>query len=1150
MVGENKKEDMNLIKDIIGKIVKKKLGGRIGIATLLSMMVAGLTGCSEDLDFRGGINEVPEGTLQISFAVPDPIVVKTRGIDETAINNVDVFIFSNDTKSLIQHQSLDAQYVTDNTIHLSLKDQARNANVLIYAVANVNGTNIQGGSEIDDLRKFELDQDIKDGFLPMIGYATVNTALNNSPTISLYRSEAKVSVSCKEGVGTVEGIEIYRNSEKGYLGSPVNTEDAYKDYRIHKGSVLTADPSNEAFASTITYSYPSEGVTKGDDSKGAYAIVKVKRSGSAKDMYYRLNFRTEIDDELTYLSLEPNHHYQISITGFMTDGYDTALEASKHPESDQFVIYAIHDHAAEVLSMVTDGVNELGVSPEVLIKIDERGHRTGKLIVKCFAPGEEVAMEKITIDYPEDWLEIKESKEHTHPDGKNDPSMSYDKDDQKGQQFEYEFEILSQKELYEDRSWDITVTWDEKKLSRTVKARYEAAFLLPNVCTATLTIINNNEEIEDIIPDYWTFITGAGTSVNKNNISNSTPKLYGIHPEDMAGDKKRSNGFHFPMPYGEKDGKVDPWSYEYTIDFTELLNRDGTGDVIDNIEVTTAGDSFWQDKIDWKRNGNIVTLKLKSVDKNYEYAGGTITFTISYGGNSDSSTVIIASLYHTGFFHYEGREAYTNKPGYYYYEVVPMGNNGDYWLDRNICATSNRSFVDVSDDPNVDRSAAGLHYTIIKTPQPYKLPEFDFSMCPPGYHIPNQTEWDNLRMSKKFMTLSVNYDNTLYMSTYYATDNPKIGNVYIQKSMFVNGNNIYEQNPKYSDFRTNGDTGAGYYWSVSEAPAMEKEQMGNWLRALYLNGSASSYTNASVTDHRMPVRCKAGTEKQATTAHEYYVSLNVHEATHVYLFEVDNDSYNPLYTFPGKAVGTTNSAVKWQHFYCATTIDPQKLRAIFVKLEKDGKVTVYTRNGNSFNTDQTYNSDYLLEDNSWSLANNGLYYDFCETGKDREGGNVFDKDYMGSKFPGKDYPTDCITEDESSGGGGGSGELLSGDYEWEGYFGGSWSNNWQNLTSKNYDWSTVTVGSTITIWVEAWWTDLIIRFCYADGNWEATQICNQVGYWDLTPNDPGTGEGTRKVAQYTLTLTQDMIDKLKDNGGLVIYGNNFQMNKLELKIKY
>ncbi|MCH5231291.1 MAG: hypothetical protein J1F43_05785, partial [Muribaculaceae bacterium] len=822
-----------------------------------------------------------------------------------------------------------------------------------------------------------------------------------------------------------------------------------------------------------------------------------------------------------------------------------------------FIEYIIHDHALEVLSMVTDGYNELGVSPIVHLTRQMDGENTlrrGTLTIKCYAPDKTVSFDEIQIEYDNEWFSIDKGPhipvDINYGDGeseniKDDPNPDYDKDEQKGQQFDFVITIKDEKRLYEDMSWDMVVTWNG--LKRNVKVSYEAAFLLPEVCSVTLTILNDNEEEDDVISDYWAFITGAGDTEVTKKAGSGVSKLWGILPEDMMGNKKRTGGFHFPMPYGNQK----KWKYRYTVDFTKILNMENHDGSISNVEISgiTGEEGFFNTnnlkltQVTGKDNTYTLDFTGTGIDETaYKYAGGVVTFLVTY--NDGKTSEITASLYHTGFFHYMDDTNYvpSEYKGYYYYEVVPMGDG--YWLDRNIGARSNKSFIDITNSPtegNVDRSAAGLHYTIIKKTNDFALPDWDFRMVPPGYHVPNQTEWDALRLSRDFITSSVVYNNTTYMTTYYNCGG-KIGNIYLNKSRFYIENNVFEKSVKFSEVYNNGDAGAGYYWSVTEAPAMEKEQMGNWLRALYLNGSASSYTNASVADHRMPVRCKAGLD--ATKAEEHYVSLNVHNATHVLLFDIETRT--PINTFPGKAVGTTDSSIKWQHFSYATTEDLSKLYMLFVKLELNGKVTIHRRNKDSFVSTTNYSKDFLSEEYAWRVEN-GAYYDFCEEGLNRPS-NVL----TGIT----EAPDDCDTGSENSGGNNGDSgteqqhpDADLNDYtftkqgdeeiviESNKHYFKNYDSNCQHLAHGNYNWASLPVGSKIRIYVSLVkdMNDDDDQFSLQlfNGSWSMIQDINQ----NMVKGNAHNVNGTKQYI-YELEYTEALYNNLVNNNGLIMQGRH------------
>lgn len=1127
---------------------------------LLSILTLGLSGCSEDLDVTEGIKEIPEGTLQLSFAIPDPEVVKTRAT-EYDINSLEVFIFSKDGSRFLQHRSYAPVSITgEGNVTLPLNTSAKGQEILIYAVANVQH-DISGLETVDALRKETLLSQVKieDGF-PMIGSVTVNTAILNAATVSLYRDVAKVSALSAVSNTKVTGFRLYNYSDKAYLGSALNDKEAtetYKDFIFATAS----GSQTESIESTATeesapsaYVYPSKGVTKEDMNSGVFVVVEINKDiegNTTEREYYRINLR-KADDEgnLEYLNLRPNYFYDITITGFMSAGYSSYEEAIKHPESDQFVTYKIHDHAAEILSMITDGYSELGVTPEVVLHSSTEAK---PFVVKLFTPNVNISKDLIEFEVP-DWLQVDEGTEHTHSDGEGDYDEIWDADSP-GNQYEFNVSINSGAKVYEDRMDYIIVKWKGTPLTRKIKVTFESALELLEVCTATLTIKENGSEVFSTIKSYWNFVRGEGkSSTSKYGTDGTgdnpadTPQLFGIDPDNQSGGKKRNNGLHFPMPYGD-DFENNPWTYEYTIDFTKLDEE--TDDAISKIEAKFVGSGagkgkeFIEENFEWEYTDGQVSgkLKMKTIPQNdqYQYAVGKVIFTISYSGITVPSEVE-AALYHTGFFHYEGSEVYApaSELGYYYYEVVPMADG--HWLDRNIGANGSTSYIDTEDaDSDKKRQLGGRHYTITKELQDFKLPDFDLAMCPPGYHIPNTTEFDALRTNEKFVTRSVTINGTLYMSTFYETGDPNIGNVYMQKARFENGKNIYDTSPKYSVTPHAGDAGAGYYWTISAAPAMEKEHMGNWLRALYLNGSSSTYNNASVTDHRMPIRCKAGKASEVPEIQENYISFNVHEVTHIYLF--DKETGKALYTFPGKAVGTSESAVKWQHFYCSTTMDPEDLLMLFVKLD-NGKVSIYRKYNATIDSDidaanfvksDEFRKEYLNENYAWKVES-GKFYDFCEKGAKREEVSECETNNV---LPSE--PDDCDTGTTVGGGGGGSqgggDEQLTGDYSWEEYQ-QLWHDAWQNLGYGQYDWSKVKEGSKIIIVYDVYNAqEAYLKFMHATPSWGLLKGTNEIKFQE-----------NNERLEYTLVLTQEMIDDLVDNGGLVIQGYQVALRKVAVML--
>lgn len=539
----------------------------------------------------------------------------------------------------------------------------------------------------------------------------------------------------------------------------------------------------------------------------------------------------------------------------------------------------------------------------------------------------------------------------------------------------------------------------------------------------TLKIYDGDGKLYDEIKDYWTFLNQQGRSSEMEINGGQTPRLFGVSQAQMNdpnGLKRRNLGLHFPVMYGD-DSQSKLWKYEYIISSkredsgtvnaitahcyeSSISNSNGISKTIMTYSYITKDNEEkpgdWD--IDLENNDNDkIVVRFETQAAGYNYSTAEIQVIVNYveNGIGDADYVTLP-VYHTGFFHFdddfklEEPEEEANV-GYYYYEVVPMG--GTYWLDRNLGAKATGMYYEgqttSEGEPLGKPEAAGKYLTVADKAE-YSSPAMidetpnKKRVSPPGYHVPISTKWNTLMTSPDFHSTSLrdfggSYGN--YYSCGYTQYGDYIGNIYFPRSRYMNSG------------APAGESASGYYWTATEAPAMEKDHMGNWLRTLLFSGNSHSFENGDVTNSQMNVRCVAGHLIPAEDMK--YISLYVHNATHVYIF--DKTTGAPLFTFPGKPVGTTSSANEWQYFYYTTTNQPDNLLMIFAKMESDGKVTVFTRNGNTFTKENQFSKDILKEDYAWKVGENtgtkAKYFDFCEVAKEK-----------GRCVVENDQPTDCL----------------------------------------------------------------------------------------------------------------------------------------------
>lgn len=101
---------------------------------------------------------------------------------------------------------------------------------------------------------------------------------------------------------------------------------------------------------------------------------------------------------------------------------------------------------------------------------------------------------------------------------------------------------------------------------------------------------------------------------------------------------------------------------------------------------------------------------------------------------------------------------------------------------------------------------------------------------------------------------------------------------------------------------------------------------------------------------------------------------------------------------------------------------------------------------------------------------------------------------------------------------------------------GNWNAGMQELAWGGYDWSTVKPGQVLTVYLTPDMSE----------GWSQIRVGN--GSWAALPGTADVNPLTAEDTKFSVTLTQAMIDELVNNGGLVICGAFFTINKITLSI--
>lgn len=949
----------------------------------LILAAAMIPSCADDLEINDPDRNLPaleEGQILLNFNVVDPSIIHTRADQDKSSSEKEIsssckhfaFVYQkvNNNYTLLQKQEISISNTTlSATLSLPASFDAENAKIVV--VANVPNddteigkfTNLSIGSNISmlyALTSAQLASNTQPAS-PFIMSGSAESASSQVYTVDLMSSAAKVSIEMANELEEFElvGYEMYNAPLAGFYTAAIATEDANK---FQSGSQkYTASKIDNKLTN---YTYPVKSLGSSTDiaaaGAGAYFIVEGKYKGET--CYYRVDLRNGAEFSKTYYNIEANHWYQVEITDVYRKGYTSKEEAAKRymgQEDDPAINVRIHDHAEGVLSMVTDGVRELGVTRAVSLT-STGGEFTVKVysgVASLKATEEASSKIKVTIKEGSDWLEVGSSPtEITNASSETSGNQTglqtggVNDADNTGKRYKYSLSFKNDK-IYSDKSATVEVEWCG--MTRQLEVNYNADFKPEEACTAVLyykAITANKSDSYNLSSvtnrrtqetNYWDFL--------KNTVK-------GIDQDAMADDKIRNEGLHFAMPYGDANSR---WEYVYDLDFSKISS---TSNPIKNISISTSNSTFFGVANMYAKyhDNTKLTLALKNPsESDYSYSTGTLSIHITYDNNEE--VVLSMDIYHTGFFDY----ASAGTSNCLYYEVV--GLDGNYWLDRNLGATSNKMFIDNADsDANGSAAAGGNYYKIYKKGSNYGDPSAQYTaLCPPGYRVPNSTDWDKVRLSAKFTTSSITDDTGYYMTTYFATGDRRIGNVYFPKARFFNSDSeITTDNATKtpSDVEEagglSGNAGNGYYWTTSISSGLEKQEIGQWLQALNLSGGSNTYISGSIQKHLMSVRCIAIDSHASEEKNS--INFNVKGATHVFLYTMDNATgqMSGLFTFPGKAIGSKSAVDKldynddksYLHFSYTSTLptkdsnDEQVLFVFFAYVTDDGGITLITSN--------------------------------------------------------------------------------------------------------------------------------------------------------------------------------------------------------------
>lgn len=676
-----------------------------------------LVSCKDAMETIGlGGDEIPAEGVTLNIELPNfsEKKINTRaGADESISKVTAVFYGESNTYKGMANVNIESKN-TDGTYQAKISNIPSGTKT-VHLVTNINDLTEE---EAKDLQAAYREIDTNN---PICwGSVSLETLLNGTPTVDLFRPYAKVTLKVADAVKT---------------DFPEKDASLIINHAAAKSAIAPAgytEPT-DALAETTEFSSTNFGDGKSSEvavteTSAGVANVIIKAEYKGKEGYYKVGLYKDANKTSQYALLR-NHNYTITVTKVNDYGFKTLDEAIKAQPENRIEAQIVDDNPA-ITKMIACKDYELGVSDDLSVKATaaeatEEIKATITLVTTLSsATSADDELYGVSINPPANsWIKFnkdKDVKETKLPESEsNSPGMKY----------VLTF-TLDPNTDETPRTGSVTISSGDLKLDvKITQAGYD--FMRDDPKRKVIMLINDSEYPKD-------YFTWLDTDVK------------GISPEHMQG-VVRNDGLHFTV------GKN---AYSYKI---PKLDGDHLTDTDTRFTVSDVG-SYWK-----------VTLA-DNRDDNYDIWKGSFTITNKEG------IKITYYVYHTGIFHEitdymarqyelaEGGDESQKVKGMFYYGVVKVkGKSKTYiMLDRNLGATDNSPYAPDVNELKDHKGAIGGYFKISEnknTSEP-KKGNLSAALSPKGFEIPEKSVFEDLIANG---TLKTEVRHTALGESYYCT---------------------------------------------------------------------------------------------------------------------------------------------------------------------------------------------------------------------------------------------------------------------------------------------------------------------------------------------------------------------------------------------
>lgn len=675
-----------------------------------------LVSCKDAMETIGlGGDEIPAEGVTLNIELPNfsEKEINTRaGADESISKVTAVFYGESNTYKGMANVNIGSKNA-DGTYQATISNVPSGTKT-VHLVTNINDLTEEEAKDLQAAyRKIDTNNPI------CWGSVSLETLLNGTPTVDLFRPYAKVTLKVDATVTDFPekdaGLIINHAAAKSAIAPAGYTEptDALAETTEFSGTDFGDGTSRE-----VVVTETSAGV--------ANVIIRAKYKGKEgyKVGYYKVGLYKDAKTKKDQYALLRNHNYTITVTKVNDYGFEKLDDAVKSDPENRLEVNVVDDNPA-ITNMIACKDYELGVSDNLSLKATDTEARI--TLVTTLKSG----TYNVKIKDSDTWIKRydQEGEGITTPESGRLSSS--------GKKYLLKFTLVPNPDET-PRTGTVTISSGDLKLD--VKITQDGFDFMRDP-SRQVKMLKNGSEIQ---PDYFAWLD---------------KDVKGIKPEQMQ-NVKRNDGLHFTV------GK-NAYSYKIPKKTGDKLTVDNlTGDVLtdkDGHFTVSADGDYWK-----------VTLA-DNRDNNYDLWKGT--FTIK---NADVN--ITYTVYHTGIFHAitddmakkyelaEGGDDELKVKGMFYYGVVKVqGQTKTYiMLDRNLGATDNSPYVPDINEFQKHKDAIGGYFKISedKNKSDVKQGNLSSTLSPEGFEIPDKSVFEDLVNAG---TLKTETRKTALGESYYCT---------------------------------------------------------------------------------------------------------------------------------------------------------------------------------------------------------------------------------------------------------------------------------------------------------------------------------------------------------------------------------------------